>query len=160
MIDPPRIANFLSAGQHNLNYFVRKRKIKCVKCVKCVSMTTEILQELEDSDASEEKKARVLFNYKERVQNISAWKAHLLRSVNQEEVGQDTLDNLNQENCLIVMDWAMKFLLHHYREHMSEFFEKRARSWHVSAVITKSSTAEKFQALCICLTCVPRTASP
>ena len=31
MIDPPRIANLLSAGQHNLNYFVRKRKIKCVK---------------------------------------------------------------------------------------------------------------------------------
>ena len=31
MIDPPRIANLLSAGQHNLNYFVRKRKIKC-KC--------------------------------------------------------------------------------------------------------------------------------
>ena len=29
MIDPPRIANLLSAGQHNLNYFVRKRKIKC-----------------------------------------------------------------------------------------------------------------------------------
>ena len=35
MIDPPRIANLLSAGQHNLNYFVRKRKIKCVK--KCVN---------------------------------------------------------------------------------------------------------------------------
>ena len=34
MIDPPRIANLLSAGQHNLNYFVKKRKIKCVKCVK------------------------------------------------------------------------------------------------------------------------------
>ena len=28
MIDPPRIANLLSAGQHNLNYFVRKRKEK------------------------------------------------------------------------------------------------------------------------------------
>ena len=36
MIDLPRIANLLSAGQHNLNYFVRKRKIKCesveIKC--------------------------------------------------------------------------------------------------------------------------------
>ena len=29
MIDPPRIANLLSAGQHNLNYFVvRKRRNK------------------------------------------------------------------------------------------------------------------------------------
>ena len=47
MIDPPRIANLLSAGQHNLNYFVRKREIKCVKCVnplrhlhKCYPMWT------------------------------------------------------------------------------------------------------------------------
>ena len=111
-------------------------------------MTTEILQELEDSDVSEEKKARVLFDYRESVQNISAWKAHLLRSVNQEEARQDTLDNLNQEDCLIVMDWAMKFLPHHYREQMSEFFGKRGRSWHVNAAITKSSTAEKFQVEC------------
>ena len=36
MIDPPRIANLLSAGQHNLNYFVvRKRRNK--KCKKCKS---------------------------------------------------------------------------------------------------------------------------
>ena len=37
MIDPPRIANLLSVGQHNLNSFVRKRKNKvCVKCVQVV----------------------------------------------------------------------------------------------------------------------------
>lgn len=59
----------------------------CKRCEALESMTTEILQELEDSDASEEKKARVLFAYKESVQNIRAWKAHLLRSVNQEEAG-------------------------------------------------------------------------
>ena len=87
-------------------------------------MTTEILQELGDSDLTEEKKARVLFDYKESVQNISAWKAHLLRSVNQEEAKQDTLDTVNQESCLIVMDWAMKFVPHHYREQMSELFWK------------------------------------
>ena len=76
----------------------------CERCEALENVTTEILQELEDSDVSEEKKARVSFDYKESVQNISAWKAHLLRSVNQEEARQDTLDNLNQENCLIVMD--------------------------------------------------------
>ena len=26
MIDPPRIANLLTAGQHNLNYFVVKKR--------------------------------------------------------------------------------------------------------------------------------------
>ena len=97
---------------------------------------------------SEEKKASVLFDYKESVQNISAWKVQLLRSVNQEELKQDTLDNLNQKSCLIVMDCAMKFLPHHYREQMSESFGKRGRSGHVNAVITKSSTAEKFKVEC------------
>ena len=58
-------------------------------------MTTEILQEVEDSDVSDEKKARVLFDYKQSVQNISAWTAHLLRSVSQEEARQYTLDNIN-----------------------------------------------------------------
>lgn len=38
MIDPPRIANLLSAGQHNLNYFVKKRKIKCVSVNKVCIM--------------------------------------------------------------------------------------------------------------------------
>ena len=42
IIDPPRIANLLSAGQHNLSYFVRKRKIKCVKCVKCENPKTNV----------------------------------------------------------------------------------------------------------------------
>ena len=36
MIDPPRIANLLSAGQHNLNYFVKKRKNKVCKVCKSV----------------------------------------------------------------------------------------------------------------------------
>ena len=67
--------------------------------------------------------------------------------MNQEDAKQDTLDKLNEGICLIVMDWAMKFLPHHYREQMSEFFGKRGRSWHISAVITKS-TAEKFQVEC------------
>ena len=35
------------------------------------------------------------------------------------------------------MDWAMKFLPLRYRERMSEFFGKRGKSWHVSAMITR-----------------------
>ena len=35
MIDPPRLANLLSAGQPKLNFFIRK-EIKCEKCEKKV----------------------------------------------------------------------------------------------------------------------------
>ena len=122
-------------------------KTNCERCDALENVIAEILRELEDSGLSKEKKARMMFDYKECIQNISAWKAHLLRSVNQEDAKQDTLDKLNEGSCLIVMDWAMKFLPHHYREQMSEFFGKRGRRWHISAVITKS-TAEKFQVEC------------
>ena len=44
------------------------------------------------------------------------------------------------------MDWTMKYLPQRYRERMSDFFGKRGRSWHVSAVIT--TYTEKFQAEC------------
>ena len=122
-------------------------KTNCERCDALENVISEILRELEDSGFSEEKKATMMFDYNECVQKIRAWKAHLLRSVNQEEAKQDALDKLSEESCLIVMDWAMKFLPHHYREQMSEFFGKRGRSWHISAVITKS-TAGKFRVEC------------
>ena len=45
---------------------------------------------------------------------------------------------LDGSNCLIVMDWAMKFLPLHYREQMRDFFGKRGKSWHISCVIEKA----------------------
>ena len=57
--------------------------------------------------------------------------------MNQEAAKQDVLNKLDERSCLIVMDWAMKFLPQRFRERMSDFFGKRGKSWHVSAVITK-----------------------
>ena len=62
---------------------------------------------------------------------LHAWKAHLLRSVNQEEAKQNALTQLDEETCLIIMDWAMNYLPQHYREQMSEFFGKRGRRWNI-----------------------------
>ena len=41
---------------------------------------------------------------------------------------------------------SVKYLPQQYREHMSDFYGKRGKSWHVSAVITKKE--EKFQVEC------------
>ena len=79
---------------------------------------------------------------------LHAWKAHLLRSVNQEEAKQNALTQLDEETCLIIMDWAMKYLPQHYREQMSEFFGKRGRSWHISAVITRSQEEGRCEVEC------------
>lgn len=47
------------------------------------------------------------------------------------------MSKLGQQTCLVIVDWAIKFLPLKHRESMIEFFGKCGRSWHVSAVVTK-----------------------
>ena len=70
--------------------------------------------------------------------DILHWKAHVVRSVNQEAAKQDQLKMISvNPNCaLIIMDWAMKFPQLRYREKQSDWFGKRGLSWHISTVIT------------------------
>ena len=58
------------------------------------------------------------------MRNIQAWKAHLLRSSNQDEAKQHILKKLDENSCLVIKDWAMKFLPVHYREQMSVFLAR------------------------------------
>lgn len=124
------------------------------------TMLEEITNKLEEASISEDHKARMKFESRESTRAVQAWKAHLARSVTQEEAKQDALSQLDDETCLIVVDWAMKYLPQRYREQMSEFFGKRGRSWHVSAVITHLHNEEsmKSSALCISSTIAIKTA--
>jgi len=49
----------------------------------------------------DETKARIDFENKECSRAVQAWKAHLLRSVNQEEAKQNALTQLDEESSLI-----------------------------------------------------------
>ena len=53
-------------------------------------------------------------------QAIHAWKAHLLRNVNQDEARTDALDMLDETSVLLVQDWAMKVLPRKYRESQTD----------------------------------------
>ena len=55
-------------------------------------------------------------------ESIFEWKAHILRSVHQDEAKKDAFEELDSESCVVVMDWAMKFLQLHYREKQSEWY--------------------------------------
>ena len=50
---------------------------------------------------------------------IFPWKAHILATVNQENVKQDLLQVLDNETAFIIVDFAMKFLTRPYRESMA-----------------------------------------
>ena len=62
------------------------------------------------ADMMDEERVRLRFEYSESVRSIKAWKAHLLRSSNQDEAKQEALQKLDENSCLVIMDWAMKFL--------------------------------------------------
>ena len=65
---------------------------------------------------------------------VSAWKTHLLRSVNQDQARLDILQVL-----LLVQDWAMKFIPRKYRERQTDWFGKRGIPWHVPVAMRKES---------------------
>ena len=73
----------------------------------------DILKKIEDVVIRDETRVRIDFENKECSRGVQAWKAHLLRSVNQEEVKQNALTQLDEESSLIIMDWAMKYLPQH-----------------------------------------------
>ena len=81
------------------------------------------------------------------VTKINAWKAHLLRSINQDQARLDVLKNLTPTSALLILDWAMKFLPRKFRESQRDWFAKRGISWHITVAIRKSDE-ENIQMLC------------
>ena len=73
--------------------------------------------------------------------DILQWKAHILRSINQEAAKQDQLKMIakNPNYTLIGMDWAMKFLQLKYRKKRSDWYGNGGLSWHRSTVISSDT---------------------
>ena len=76
------------------------------------------------------------------IKKVQEWKAHIMRTAHQQVAKATVLDEMTLTQVFIVMDWAMKFLPVCFRETQSEWFGKKGRPWHVSAVITKSAQGE------------------
>ena len=73
------------------------------------------------------------FNIEQSSDRLLQWKAHVPKAINQERAKSEILDNLEKHQCLIVMDWAMKWLPERFCETQSEWFGEKGKSWHVLA---------------------------
>ena len=102
------------------------------------SVVSEIESALENVDISSDEKDEMKYVVSLAKKKIEAWKAHLLRSINQDEARLDVLKNLDDHSVLLVLDWAMKYLPRKYRDSQSDWFEKRGISWHISTATRKS----------------------
>ena len=83
---------------------------------------------------SSEQQKDLIYDFKQARTDIFQWKAHIVRSVNQEAAKQDQLEMIanNPESVLVVMNLAIKFLQLRYREKKSDWYGKRGLSWHIS----------------------------
>ena len=72
-----------------------------------------------------------------------------MRTVLQEEAKQAALDKLDDDTCLIIVDWIMKFLPLKYRETMCEFFGNGDSAGTLVQLLPRRIVVLKSSALCI-----------
>ena len=51
-----------------------------------------------------------MYSFQQAYPAIEAWKAHQLRSIQQDKARLNIIDTLAESSVLITQDWAMKFL--------------------------------------------------
>ena len=76
------------------------------------------------------------------IPDIDGWKAHILRAAHQDTAKSAVIENLANNQVLIIMDWAMKFLPIGYQETQRDWFGKKGNSWHVSVAVKKGDDGE------------------
>ena len=91
------------------------------------------------SNLSDEDHDDMMYSCQQAIQAIEAWKAHQLRSHQQDKCRINILRELSCEEVFITQDWAMKFLPVKYRETQADWFGKRGISWHISVVVRKAT---------------------
>lgn len=78
--------------------------IHCDRCDYPDSNFRDTLKKIDELIISDETRARINLEEKENSRAVQAWKAHLLCSVNQEKAKLNSLPQLDEETCLIIMD--------------------------------------------------------
>ena len=99
---------------------------------------SEIESALDNVETSSDDKEEMKYVVSLAKKRIDSWKAHLLRSINQDEARLDVLKDLDACSALVVFDWAMKYLPRKYRESQTDWFGKRGISWHITTAMRKS----------------------
>ncbi|CAF1119387.1 unnamed protein product [Didymodactylos carnosus] len=97
-------------------------------CDECQNLSTtleRIENEIKSNIENEEFLDRTLAKLNISREAITAFKSHLLRSVNQDLSRQELLENLDDDSIYIFMDFAMKWLSELFMESQESFFGKR-----------------------------------
>ena len=116
--------------------------VKCDRRDILVSVLDEIVLVSKDVKCPTEDKDEIEYLICQSIKSIKDWKAHLLRSINQDEAKHDILNQLDENALLLVSDWAMKYLPRKYRESQRDWFGKRGISWYITVAMKKSTNGD------------------
>ena len=115
---------------------------RCVRCEVIPAVLNEIQDVLSSVECRDEDRDDLEYEISQSRERIQAWKAHILRAINQDPVRHEILENLEAESVLLSMDWAMKYLPRKFREIQIDWYRKRGISWHISAAMRKNADDE------------------
>ena len=104
--------------------------LHCDSCENLKSVVEEIQTFVKNESQSisfygKEHQEDIIYDFLQAKKHIFDWKAHILRSENQDLAKQDVLRSLDATSALITMDWAIKFQCQKFREKQSQWFGKR-----------------------------------
>jgi hypothetical protein len=119
----------------------------CQRCDQLSSAISELESLVPPKDMRPEDQDDMLYKFRQAAQDINAWKAHILRSMQQDKARTNLFDELDDKSIFITQDWAMKFLPSKYREAQTDWFAKRGISWHISVVVRKHNGKLQHQAM-------------
>jgi hypothetical protein len=88
----------------------------CSSCTSCKNLKetldniNKVIKSLSTNMYSKEQQEDLLYDYSNARAQVEQWKAHILRSQNQDKAKHNVVDELDNNSVFIVCDWAMKFL--------------------------------------------------
>ena len=106
--------------------------MSCPSCSQLDEVLSNVMGMINSPELTltDEQQSHVTFHVTHAVEAIAYWKAHMLRTVNQEQAKEEALGALKDQSILIIMDWAMKYLSQRYREQICDFYGKLACFFH------------------------------
>ncbi len=119
---------------------------KCPHCVSIQETIKEVKSEIIDKDWSADELNEIIYLLDHSEVDIEKWIAHQVRTVYQDKVRQDILENLKPgTEIFVIIDWAMKWLPKSGRETQSDWYGKRGISWHVIHVVWRPKAGMPLQ---------------
>lgn len=133
--------NWSLSDPKDVNFQNTCDQIHCLQCDRCQLLKDvhlklcNIVDIMNDGDDKQE----FLKLIEDAMMVIFDWKSHMVRTVNQDQFRLNTIEHLETDKALLVMDWAMKFLPLKYREKQTDWFGQRGKNWHMIVCIFRES---------------------